>query len=219
MKTSLLLILVFTLIAAPEAGWTQSKYQYLIDTTNKLMDVLGRSTFQDPKELGEACARVCHTLRELLDDKRFRDDLYRIAKREDKYSEERQQLTWNLSLFVQSFLRAEEEALKKAGLSEDAVKQIVWSASLFKNAVDDELDPTRTILAIKQLHDDVCQGEKIIRETKEQSERKRMFRNWAFRLGGIALIVVDVTTLVPSGALTMGSVTIGTAVVEWALKA
>jgi hypothetical protein len=45
--------------------------------------------------------------------------------------------------------------------------------------------------------------------------RKLTIQRWAFRIGGVALIVVDLTAAAPTAAVTVGSVAVGGAVAGW----
>lgn len=205
---------LLALLVLQEKVWSQNKYQYLINATNKIMELNGRSSVSTEDSMS-AAAEVCQTLKQLLEDRQFRGDLHVMAEIRGKYPKELGELRGNLSLFAQAFLTPEEQTLKNAGLREEAAKQILWSASLFRNAVEDKIDPERILSEIDTLRDEVCEAEKAIRSAQDAGQRREILATWAFRVGGIALIVVDVTGASPSGLIAVGSAAIGTAVAGW----
>ena len=81
--------------------------------------------------------------------------------------------------------------------------------------LDDKHDPTRIISALDKFREDLCEGAKVIQQTKEDATRRATLRKWSFRIGGLAMIVVDLAATAPTGAVSIGSVAIGTAVMSW----
>ena len=208
-----LLTLVLALVSGP--AWAASKYQYVVDATNRIIELSSQSMSPSADVLAKASAEACHALTGLLKDPEFRKDLDKMDQRAPKTHEERAKLKRDLALFVGAFLRTEEEALKKAGLKKEAVKQILWSAGMLQEALDDELDLTRIITAIDKFRVEVCEAAKGIEQAQEETKRRGILRKWAFRIGGVALIVVDLTAAALTSPVAVGSVAIGTVVMSW----
>jgi VIT1/CCC1 family predicted Fe2+/Mn2+ transporter len=119
----------------------------------------------------------------------------------------------DLTQFISAFLVPEEQILRKVGLSYEATKRILWSASMFRDALDANFEPTKVKLALASFQREVCQTAADLRQIRE---RRAQIQKWGYRIGGIVLILVDVLAANPATApLSAGSVAIGTAVAGW----
>jgi hypothetical protein len=207
--------LVALILTLAGNAWSAEKYQYVLDATRKIIDLNSQSVSPGPDEIAKASAEACNALKQLLLDKAFREDLDKMTQADAKTRERRTEIKRDLTLFVAAFLRPEEAALRKSGLTEEATKRILWSASLLQRALDDKHDPNRILTALDKFRDELCQGAKMIQESKNESTRRTTLQKWSFRIGGVAMIVVDLASAAPTGAVAVGSVAIGTAIMSW----
>ena len=102
-----------------------------------------------------------------------------------------------------------------AGLKEGTIKEILWSASMFRNSLDDKYNPNRIIMSMDKFRSEVCEGAVALQKLRDEERRLGIVRKWAIRMAGISLIVVDVTVASPTGPVAIGSVAIGAAVASW----
>jgi hypothetical protein len=209
------LSLTLVALAVSTRAWSAEKYQYVIDATNRIVELNSQSASPSQGDLAKASALACNTLKQLLDDREFRRDLDNLKGLDEKTRGERADLKRDLALFEAAFLRPEERALIKAGLTPESVKQILWSASMLRHALDDKHDPTRILMALDKFRADVCDSAKVLEQGRDEATRRATLRTWGFRIGGIALIVSDLTFAVPTGAVSVGSVAIGTGIMAW----
>jgi hypothetical protein len=207
--------LTVVVLAVSTKAWSAEKYQYVIDATNRIVELNSQSASPSQSDLAKASELACNTLKQLLDDREFRRDLDNLKGLDEKTREQRGDLKRDLALFESAFLRSEETALVKAGLSPEAVKQILWSASMLSHALDDKHDPTRILMALDKFRADVCDSAKVLEQRREEATRRATLRTWGFRIGGIALIVAELTAAAPTAAVAVGSVAIGTGVMAW----
>jgi hypothetical protein len=219
MKRSMLFVLAFTLISTTHV-WSQEKYdkyKYLTETANAIFEIEGRGMVQKPEEVAEVASRACKTLERLLADKEFIDDLYRMANATAEHVEYHRQLRRDLGLFVDSFLRPENELLKKAGLTDDAANHISWSASFLHDSLGEKPDPKRILDAMDKLRADICSGAATMAkgqdDAKARVQGRKRIKKWALGIGGVTLIVVDSATSAASGGLATASFTLGGAFV------
>lgn len=196
--------------------WSQrprSDYQYLTDTANAIYDLATRSMDLKPEEVAEITARACKTLDRLLGDKNFINDVYRMEKSAAKDTEYHNRMRRDLDYFIESFAKPEAGVLKNAGLSEEAIKQMLWSAAYLHDSLDTKPDSKRILDALDRLRKDICSAARTL--TKDQNDertktsRKKRITKWALGLGGAAMIAADTVAEVPSGGLAMASFTLG----------
>jgi hypothetical protein len=133
--------------------------------------------------------------------------------------QKRKQLKRELDLFALTFLRTEEDWLRNAGLEERVTKEILWSASMFRNSVDADVTPKYVLDTIYKLKTDVCDGSRKLESEEDSAKRWAMVRKWSFRIGGAMFMVVDVAASVASSAVTApivaGSIALGAEVAQW----
>src|SRR5690349_15506428 len=209
------LSLTVVALAVSARAWSAEKYQYVIDATNRIIELNSQSASPSQSDLAKAGTLACNTLKQLLDDREFRRDLDNAKGLDEKTRPQRADLKRDLALFEAAFLRPEETALMKAGLTPEAVKQILWSASMLRHALDDKHDPTRILMALDKFRAEVCNSAKALEQSREDTARSATLRAWGFRIGGVALIVADLAIAAPTSAVSVGSVAIGTGVMTW----
>ena len=116
---------------------------------------------------------------------------------------------------MSSFLRVEERWLRDAGLEERVAKEILWSASTFRNSIDAVVDPKYVLNVISKLRADICEGSRKLQVEEDGAKRWATVRKWSFRIGGVTLIAVDVSTSAVTGPVAAASAAIGAAVAGW----
>lgn len=196
-------------------GQVSAKYPYLVNATNQMSVIVGQSTAPDRAALLSVTAQACNALSMLLEDRQFHSDLSRLSDQVPASVKERAQLKRELDLFASSFLRVEERWLREAGLDEQAAKEILWSASMFRNSVDDDVNPEGILNVISSLRAEVCEGSRRLQSEEDSAKRWAMVRKWSFRIGGVTLIVVDVGTSAVTAPVAAASAAIGVAIADW----
>jgi hypothetical protein len=219
------------LVVSDAVAQTPTKYGYVVDATNRIMDILSTSVEPDQKALAEATSVACMTLKRLLADQQFRADLMKISNRSASRAADRAILKHQLAMFAGEFLLPEAEALKKAGLSAIAVQELLWSATFFRDAVDNKPNGELILVAAGKLQQEICDAAKVLQQAhatpqatpqatvqgkaQTQAESRKTFTKWAYRFGGFVLIVIDVTGSIPSATVSDVSVPVGAAVMSW----
>jgi hypothetical protein len=206
---------VLLVTAAPNNAWAANRYQYVLDATNRIAELASRSVPPSTEDLAKASSEACFALRQLMEDREFRADLHKMTGADSKTRGERTRIKRDLSLFVAAFLRPEEEFMRKAGLKEDIIKEIIWSAAMFRNSLDDVYDPNRIIASLDSFRAHVCEEAKALQGLLDEGQRMKKLRKWVFRMGGISLIIVDVTVAWPTGPVAIGSAAIGATIASW----
>jgi hypothetical protein len=107
----------------------------------------------------------------------------------------------DLSFFAQEFLIQEEVALKKAGLNEQAVKRILWAASLLRDSLATKPDSEKILAAMGHFQLELSDAAKTAQEQGNKAESAKTLQKWGYRIGGVMLIMVDASTLIQSGAV------------------
>lgn len=215
LKKALLILVV--LLAAPSVGLGQvsTKYPYLVNATNQMSATIAQSAAPERTALIRVTTQACQALSMLLEDKQFQRDLSRLNDQMPASARERAQLKRELDLFVSSFLRVEERWLREAGLEERVAKEILWSASMFRNSVDADVKPEHVLNVVSKLRADVCDGSRKLQSEEDSAKRWAMVRKWSFRIGGVTLIAVDVGTAAVTAPVAAASAAIGAAVAGW----
>ena len=214
MRTVLSLIcglLTFSTVAAQ--AQSPDKYRYLVDATNRMMAINARATPGDPKELSQAAAQACSALGVLVKDDAFRSDLNKWGG--DGFAEQRLAFKRDFGLFVSAFLFPEREVLRRAGLSEDSVAQMLWTADYFQATLDRKVDPNKILGDLERLRSQICDGAAKLSEAARRQDSS--FRSWTFGLGAVTLIVFDVVAATPSGGVATASIAVGSAILSTAV--
>lgn len=220
MQSKLIPIFV-VLLTTTSIAWGQSsdKYRYLVNATNEMSKIVGQSAAPDRDALLRVTAQTCNALSILLEDKQLHEDLSRLYDQVPASSGERDQLKRELDIFASSFLRIEERALRDAGVEERTAKEILWSASMFRNSIDADVTPKYLLEIISNLRAEVCQGARKLQSEEDSAKRWATVRKWSFRIGGVTLIAVDVGGAAISAGISApvaaGSAAIGGAVAGW----
>lgn len=178
--------------------------------------VISQSPTPDRAALLKVTSQACGALSTLLEDKQFHSDLFRLTETAASSHQQREQLKRELDLFNIQFLRIEEKALLAAGLEERAAKEILWSAAMFRMSIDTKFDSEQVLDSIARLRSDVCDGSQRLQAEMDSSERRSLVRKWSFRIGGVALIVVDLgSPAILAPPVATGSVLVGAAISSW----
>ncbi|RQW72806.1 hypothetical protein EBB56_02235 [Halomonas sp. YLB-10] len=220
MKRMLIPIFV-VLLTTSSITWGQSsdRYRYLVNATNEMSRIVGQSVAPDREALLRVTAQACNALSMLLEDGQFYEDLSQLDDQAPASREERDQLKRELDIFISSFMRIEEHALREAGVEERTAKEILWSASMFRNSIDADVTPEYLLEIISNLQAEVCQGARRLQSEEDSATRWATVRKWSFRIGGVTLIAVDVGGAAISAGITApvaaGSAAIGGAIAGW----
>lgn len=213
-KISLLVVslLVTSTVASAQ---TEQKYKYLVDAINRMSAAIGQSPTPSSQVLIQVTSEGCNALRTLLDDKQFQSDLTHLSGQAPGTQKERKEIKRELYLFVTSFLHAEEQALKKAGLSQVAIKELLWAASFFRNSLDDNFEPKRILNSIQKLKNELFKASGTLQAQQDDTKRSALVRKWVFRISGVLLIVADIPIASINPPVAVGSGCIGTAIASW----
>jgi hypothetical protein len=211
MTTARMLLLLLGILANAAGAQAQAKYQYVVDAANRVSAFLGESPTPSAAALAKASSEMCTTLKRLLEDPLFKDDVYRLSKLATTTRKEQAQIKRDLSVFMGSFMVVEKEALLRAGLTRDAADRLLWSAAALRNDVDQERDPRLIIDDVGALRNEVCQG---ARAMSDKEAKSHAVTKWAYRFGGVVLIVVDAAASIPA-PVAASSGALGAVVTTW----
>lgn len=206
---------ICSVLCWPPHLYGQNRYPYLVDSANEMLSLNSDVSRQSTQRLAQASARACQALRVLLDDPLFMLDLDRIASTQAHSDADREELSRDLGRFVASFLSGERKLLKDAGLRDEAIDQILLSASRLQDVASAYVDPEQIYDAVRWFRDDVCEGAERLSQLVDANERNDTFRKWAFRIGGAVMVAVDVGAGPATGGVTVASTAIGAAIMTW----
>ena len=131
------------------------------------------------------------------------------------------QVRSDLDAFIESFAKPESALLRSAGLSPKATSDILFSAAFFHDSPP-AADGAAILANIDRLRRDICSAAQAIENNQENAktseERRKRFRKWGFGIGGLTLIVVDITAAAESAGLSTASVAIGAQIFGAAIK-
>ena len=211
---ALLLALTF---ASASVAWGQSRYSYLHESTNEVFRLLSNSMQIKPDEVAKVAALTCKTLERLLQDNDFRSDLGRMTEAHRGQSAYHSRLLKEVRFFADSFVRLESKLLKDSGVSDDASKQILSSATHLKESLSSTPDAGRILADLQGLKSDICSAALTISkeadDAKAQLQRRDRVIKWGMGLGGVSMILVDIPALAPSAGAATASFALGGALV------
>ena len=203
-----MLLIVFILFSNSNVSAQLTRYQYLINATNDIFQLLNSSVQPSPAAVNKALAEACNALKLLIMDEHFAADLKAATARSATSLSERKALRNDLSLFTKEFLLPERAALEQAGLSKPAVDQIIAAAKDLQTAADRNADAEKILKLTGKLRDAVCSDAE---STQERQDQAAQLKKWGLLLGGVVLNVVDIAATLPSAAASDASIAIGTA--------
>lgn len=210
------LLLVLTVASVP-AAWGQSNYSYLHDATNEMFRLLSSSMQPKADEVARVATLTCKTLDRLLQDNDFRADLKRMGEAHATQSAYHSRLLKDVRFFADSFAQLESKLLKESGVSDDASKQILATATHLKDSLSGKPDPERILANIQGMKNDICSAAATIHkeadDAKAQAQRRERMVKWGMGIGGISMILVDIPALAPSAGAATASFTLGGALV------
>jgi hypothetical protein len=195
----------------------QSKYDYLHQTTNEILQIERGSMKMTPEEAGAIATRACKTLERLLGDPNFAQDVKKLAADTGKHSAYHRKLAGDVMEFVDAFIPEERDALRNANLSPRAVSQIVLLATSVRSSLNDKPDPGKIMSSLDALRKEICAAAtafvKSQDDEKGRQQRLKTIRRWGLGLAGLSLIAADAAATVPSGGVATASFTLGGAAV------
>lgn len=201
-----MLLFAFVLFSNSNLYAQITRYQYLINATNDIFQLLSSSAQPSPEAVTKALAEACNALKLLLMDEHFAADLKAATARSAASAAEREALRDDLSLFTKQFLLPERVALEKAGLTKSAVDQIIATARDLQTAVDRKVDAEKILRLTAKLRDVVCSDAESTEGQRNETARLKKF---AFLLTGVVLNVVDIAGTLPSALASDASIAIG----------
>ncbi|GIL06639.1 MAG: hypothetical protein BroJett031_31590 [Betaproteobacteria bacterium] len=222
MKFTQLYFLFCIALSAPLA-LAQSKYSYLHQTTNEILQIDRSSMKMTPGDFASIATRACKTLELLLKDENFKKDLSDLANAAGSHSTYHKQLTDDLVLFIDSFLRRESDLLKQAGLTPKASSEVLLVASSVRVSLREKPDLSKLIENIERLRTEICRAASAVAKAQDderaREQRWKTVRRWGLGLAGLSLIGADAIALAPSGGVatasfTLGGVAVGAAIAQ-----
>lgn len=207
---------IFVVLCDQSPAYPQSKYFYITDATNRMLELNSRGPGEDTLAAVEVARQACTALSLLIRDEQFLADLRRWA--DTQFSEERRNLKREMGLFINAFLLTEQEILRRAGFSEPSIQQMLWSAAMLRPSVDVSIEPNLLLSRIDQLRGDICEGASTLSQIQQREDVRRLFARWAMGVGGAGMIVADVAAATPSGGVAAASLALGGAAVGAALS-
>ena len=208
------LFLVLGALAVVSHAVADATYPDLVKATNQIVALRNERISQNPDAATDALEHACRATKEILNDKRFKDNLERLAKDSKKHSTELMQLKTDLQKFVFAFLAVEEETLQSESLLDEVITRMKIGASLFRDKVDRSRKPDEIIAAISQFSKEVCNGVNILKN-KEESKRGGIVEKWKYAITGVIIIVVDIPLYLRKPGIAQASMNIGTGMIGW----
>ena len=203
------------LLTPPAVAQMADKYRHLSPATNEMTEVLSQSPAPDGAALLKAASQGCRALGMLLEDKAFRDDLRRLGKASAVPAKERTAWRRALDLFTLQFLGVEEKWLRDAGLDPRATRGILDAAGQLRGSIDGPVKPDQVLEAIGSLRSEICEGARKLQARDDKARQWALARKWGYRLGGVAVIVVDVAFFPVDAPVAVGSAAIGAGMMGW----
>jgi hypothetical protein len=191
------------------------KYQYIVDATNRIIQLDSESASPSADDLAKAGSEACQALKQLIADPEFKRDLEKMKSNDLKTRGERASMKRDLVMFVNAFLRPEQDALRKAGINDQAVTEIRRSANMFQQFLDNNFDPQAILSALNGFQNEVCQSAVLSGKTVDIATRRALIEKWAFRIGGVAIIAVDAGSTTMTAGVSAGSIAIGAGIMTW----
>lgn len=122
---------VFAVLAISIPSIAQTKYTYLHQTTDEILQIQRSTMRMTATDATAIATRVCKTLEILRKDENFAKDVDDLARVSADQSSYHRQLANDLVFFLDAFATEEAEALRKAGLSQNAASQMMAAAATF----------------------------------------------------------------------------------------
>jgi len=176
MRLARLMILACAIVAVPSA-WAQAKYSYLHEATNAIFQIKSGSVQPTAADVVRIAAIGCNALDRLLKDDEFQTDLKRVAAGVGKHERYHATLRRDVRQFVDSFLQMEVKLLKDAGVSDEAAKDILSSASFLKDSIGKAPDPERLVADIRGLRNDLCTAAKTMHNESQDAQAQAQRQN------------------------------------------
>ena len=214
-------ILILALAALPVMA--QSKYAYLHQTANELLQIQRSSMKMSAADTTGISTRVCKTLERLRKDKNFKKDVEDLAGASRDQSAFHRRLADDLVYFLDSFAIEESEVLEKAGLSSKSAAQMMATAGTLRAALREPLTVDKFLRDFDKLLDEVCRAAitliKAGEDEKSREQRWRLVRRWGLGVSGVSMILADglssvVTVGVSTASFTLGGAAVGAAVAQ-----
>ena len=211
-------VVVVMTIALPVAAKAAHRYGYLTEATNRMLALTGPGMSPSAGQLAQATSQACQALKLLQEDEQFEESLRDWAALSKRTDEERKPLRRDLSYFVTVFLVAEKRVLVKAGLTNEAADKIVSTATTVRDVGLKELDPEELMRHIGNLEREICKGALKLYTIKNAQDRRSTFGRWAMGIGGVALVVFDGVSALPTAGMATASMGLGGALMGSALQ-
>jgi hypothetical protein len=210
-----LLVVALLVTSTVASAQIAERYRYLVEAANRMSEATAQSATPSREDLIRVTTEACKALGILLEDKQFQADLLSLSGEAPGTQKARQEMKRELYLFVASFLRVEEQALRTAGLNPTAAKEILWLASSFRNSLDGNFDPKRILGSIQKLKSELCDASHKLQELQDDAKRFALVRKWVYRMGGVLLIIIDIPATSVNPPAAVGSGVIGQALMTW----
>ena len=221
--TMIRFLAVFALLAVSTPSIAQTKYTYLHQTTNEILQIQRSAMNMTATDAAAIATRVCKTLEVLRRDENFAKDVTDLARVSAGQSSYHRQLASDLVFFLDAFAAEEAEALRRAGLSQNAASQMMAAAATFRSALREPTNVDQLWRNIDKLRDEVCSAAKTMakagEDEKSRQQRWRLVRRWGLGLGGVTMIAADglsatLTIGVSTASFTLGGAAVGAAIAQ-----
>jgi len=110
----------------------QNRYRYAILATNRVYELVGDAEQRPVGELASAAAQAADALDQLLEDRRFNQDLERWRRLEQTTMQEQMELLDELEGLATRFVKIEKQALRRTPKSADGFSRpsrLAWAES------------------------------------------------------------------------------------------
>jgi len=219
--TSHRFLAAFALLAVAAPSTAQTKYTYLHQTTNEILQIQRSTMKMTAADAVGIATRVCRTLEILRKDENFARDVNNLARASTDQASFHRQLADDLVFFLDAFATEESEALWKAGLSQNAALQMMAAASTLRAALRQPTKVDELWRNIDKLRGEVCSAAKTMDKAGEDERSKqhrwRLVRRWGLGLSGLSMIAVDglsatLTAGVSTASFALGGAAVGAAI-------
>ncbi|MGH7064727.1 MAG: hypothetical protein ACREET_11670 [Stellaceae bacterium] len=197
-------LIFVTAVTVPSPSQAAPPFQYLIDAANQIKQIEYSKAALNEDDNGRIAKIACGTLSQLVDDANFKKALSDMLS-EKSFGSLRSPaygLIENLAEFNRTFLPAELENLRRAGLDYPAVFDVLQIASRGRTRANlKELSAVDVLQKITSGREAVCKLAAGI-----VSERDRKAAEWTF--GGVTLVVVDVASAIGIASVSGGALAV-----------
>lgn len=180
-------------------------FDYVISATNDMFGLLRDEIHPSQRNLAQAAAIGCNTLRRVADDREFIYAVQLLIGRRDEFRQDYETIVGDVEHFTRFFLTLERRILVEHGIEPEVADQITERARSLREAILNwNQDAHMVSHNVRVLGKRVCElAEKLEAQARAQS----LFERIKFGVAGVA--VIGINAIVVEGFSQAGSAASG----------